>query len=149
VVTHGAERVNQLIIEEDLPVLIMEIHHLKVSCIVSHPAPYNLRVHVAPVSGRLRSGSNANAPPISATNPQTAFIKIKIFDRTSDDLIAIRVSPRVSHRQLLEKVRERLGGEIRLLNYRDPSNTRFVPLDGDDQLRDWLEHTDKHVLYAE
>lgn len=111
--------------------------------------PGDISPPIAPTSGRLRSGSNANAPAISATNSQTAFIKIKIFDRTSDDLIAIRVSPRVSHHQLLEKVRERLGGEIQILNYRDPSNTRFVPLDGDNSLRDWLEHTDKHVLYAE
>jgi len=49
----------------------------------------------------------------------------------------------------VDKVRERLGGEIRLLNHRDSSNTRFIPLDGDNSLRDWLEHTDKHVLYAE
>ncbi|KZS97543.1 hypothetical protein SISNIDRAFT_449062 [Sistotremastrum niveocremeum HHB9708] len=100
-------------------------------------------------SNRKRSGSNANNPPISATNPQTAFIKIKIFDRTSDDLIAIRVNPRVTMQQLLTKARERLGSEVNGLNYRNNANNGFIPLLDDVSLSDWLENSDKHVLYAE
>ena len=34
---------------------------------------------------------------------QTAFVKIKIFDWASDDLIAIHVRPRVTHAELLER----------------------------------------------
>ena len=44
-------------------------------------------------SSRSRSQSNAtsnlNNPPISAGNSQTAFVKIKVFDRVTDDLIAL------------------------------------------------------------
>jgi bud emergence protein 1 len=104
-------------------------------------------------SGRSRSHSNAatnlNSPPISAANPQTAFVKIKIFDRVADDLIAIRVHPLVSLAELLDKVQGRLGGEVANLKYRDSMHRGFVDLDGDDALRQWIETTDKHVLYAD
>jgi bud emergence protein 1 len=103
--------------------------------------------------GRSRSqsiaNSNLNSPPISAANPQTAFVKIKIFDRLSDDLIAVRVHPRVSLAELMDKVQGRLGGEVASLRYRDSSNRGFVDINGDEVLRHWIETTDKHVLYAD
>ncbi|EAU84301.2 scd2/ral3 [Coprinopsis cinerea okayama7 len=92
---------------------------------------------------------NLNTPPISAANPQTAFVKIKIFDRVADDLIAIRVHPKVSHHELMEKVQARLGSELRVLKYRDSLTNTFVGLDTDEELRAWMEGTDKHVLYAD
>lgn len=105
------------------------------------------------VSGRSRSHSTAtsnfNTPPISAANPQTAFVKIKIFDRVADDLIAIRVHPRVTHAELMDKVQTRLGGEVAYLKFRDSINGAFVGLDNDQDLRTWMESTDKHVLYAD
>jgi len=105
------------------------------------------------VSTRSRSHSNAtpnlNTPPISAANPQTAFVKIKIFDRVADDLIAIRVHPKVTHMELMDKVQARLGGEVANLRYRDSMTNTFVGLDTDDELRAWMEGTDKHVLYAD
>lgn len=94
------------------------------------------------------SGSNANAPPISALNPQSAYVKIKIFDRATDDLIAIRVPPRVTHRQLMEKVRERLGNEVAVLRYRNSMTGKFDELE-EEELRHWLETADKLVLYAD
>ncbi|GBE79149.1 hypothetical protein BKA93DRAFT_823954 [Sparassis latifolia] len=101
-------------------------------------------------SGRSRSQSNAtHNPPISSTNSQTAFIKIKIFDRMTDDLVAIRVHPRVTHAQLLDKVQARLGGNALNLRYRDSTSNEFVDLEGDDELRSWLDSTERHVLYAE
>ncbi|KXN86294.1 Protein scd2/ral3 [Leucoagaricus sp. SymC.cos] len=104
-------------------------------------------------SSRARSHSNAasnlNNPPISAANPQTAFVKIKIFDRVADDLIAIRVHPKVTHTELMEKVQARLGGEVTILRYRDSITNAFVGLEGDVDLRAWMEGTDKHVLYAD
>ncbi|KAJ6539010.1 hypothetical protein B0H19DRAFT_1036617 [Mycena capillaripes] len=102
-------------------------------------------------SSRSRSGSvaNINSPSISAANPQTAFVKIKIFDRVADDLIAIRVHPRVTHMELMDKVQARLGGEVARLKYRDSMSNTFVGLDNDQQLRAWIEGTDKHVLYAD
>ena len=87
-------------------------------------------------------------PSISATNPQTAFLKIKIFHRQTDDLIAIRVNPRVSHIQLMEKVRERLGDEVQAVSYRNSLTGGFSDLQDDFSLREWLNHADKHVLYA-
>lgn len=105
------------------------------------------------MSSRSRSHSNAttnlNTPPISAANPQTAFVKIKIFDRVADDLIAIRVHPKVSHTELMDKVQARLGGEVGNLRYRDSMTNTFVGLDSDEELRAWMEGTDKHVLYAD
>lgn len=107
---------------------------------------------------RARSGSsatnnnahnNTNTPPISATNPNTAFVKIKIFDRLTQDLIAIRVSPRVTHEQLMEKVRARLGDDVQQLAYRDSVHNAFTGLHDDHELKRWLEGTDKHVLYAD
>lgn len=102
------------------------------------------------LSGRSRSQSNAAyKPPISATNPQTAFIKIKIFDRTTDDLVAIRVHPRVTHAQLMDKVQARLGDNVSNLRYRDSLSNDFVELATDEELSDWLDSTDRHVLYAD
>ncbi|KAG0702305.1 hypothetical protein DFH29DRAFT_921674 [Suillus ampliporus] len=104
------------------------------------------------ISSRSRSLSNAtnmNAPPMSAGNPQTAFVKIKIFDRVTDDLIAIRVHPRVTHAELLEKVQARLGGNVLNLRYRNSLSNEFVGIDDDRDLREWLDSTEKHVLYAE
>ena len=101
-------------------------------------------------SGRAASG-NAGAPAISASNPHTAFIKIKVFDRIQDDLIAIRVHPRVTHEQLLDKVQQRLGGQVARLSYRESSEDGedYVPLQQDDEVLWWIESTDKHVLYAD
>lgn len=102
-------------------------------------------------SSRARSHSNANLtnPPISAANPQTAFVKIKIFDRIADDLIAIRVHPKVSHAELMDKVHARLGSEVTVLKYRDSMTNAFVGLDSEEELRAWMDGTDKHVLYAD
>ncbi|KAJ7755641.1 scd2/ral3 [Mycena maculata] len=119
--------------------------------ITSSPSSSSLHSHSNSVSTRSRSGSvaNINSPSISAANPQTAFVKIKIFDRIADDLIAIRVHPRVTHNELMDKVQARLGGEVLNLKYRDSMSNQFVGLDSDEQLRAWIEGTDKHVLYAD
>ena len=97
------------------------------------------------------TGASAGPTPISATNPQTAFIKIKIFDRIQDDLIAIRVHPRVTHEQLLDKVQQRLGGQVGRLSYRETGGEGedYVPLQQDDDVLWWIGSTDKHVLYAD
>lgn len=95
------------------------------------------------------TATNLNNPPISAANPQTAFVKIKVFDRVADDLIAIRVHPKVTHSELMDKVQARLGGEVGNLRYRDSMTNTFVGLDSNEELRSWMEGTDKHVLYAD
>lgn len=99
--------------------------------------------------GRARSMSNANSPAISATNPNPAFVKIKIFDRLTQDLIAIRVNPRVTHAQLMDKVRARLGDDVHQLAFRNSISNTFLGLGDDAALKNWLENTDKHVLYAD
>lgn len=91
--------------------------------------------------------TNMNAPPVSAGNPQTAFIRIKIF--VPDDVIAIRVHPKVTYHELMQKVQGRLGPNITYLRYRDNPGTTFMELENDQDLRDWLSGTEKHVLYAE
>ncbi|KAI6164998.1 hypothetical protein EDD17DRAFT_1559191 [Pisolithus thermaeus] len=108
-------------------------------------------MHSSQPSSRTRSSSaantNLNAPPVSAENPQTAFVRIKIF--VVDDLIAIRVHPKVTHSELMKKVQGRLGTYITTLRYRDSLSNEFVGLENDDSLREWLDRTAKHVLYAE
>ncbi|KAG6378879.1 hypothetical protein JVT61DRAFT_13160 [Boletus reticuloceps] len=96
-----------------------------------------------------RSATNLNAPPMSTGNPQIAFVKIKIFDRVTDDLIAIRVHPKVTHSELMSKVQARLGTNISNLRYRNSLHHEFKGLQGDHDLRDWIESTEKHVLYAD
>ncbi|KAF7353082.1 Protein kinase activator [Mycena venus] len=109
-----------------------------------------------------RYNEHNNGPPITSSpsssslhsssrsrSGSTAFVKIKIFDRVADDLIAIRVHPRVTHMELMDKVQARLGGEVARLKYRDSMSNQFVGLDNDQQLRAWIDGTDKHVLYAD
>jgi len=80
---------------------------------------------------------------------------MKIFHSSTDELIAIRVSPRVSLRQLMEKVRERLGDEVSNIKYRDGmaaglgGTGHFVDILNDAELREWMSSGDKLVLYAE
>ncbi|KAF9222068.1 hypothetical protein BS17DRAFT_736695 [Gyrodon lividus] len=116
-------------------------------------SPSSLHSSQPSLKSRSRSQStgttNLNAPPMSAGNPQTAFVKIKIFDRVTDDLIAIRVHPKVSHTELMNKVQARLGTNISNLRYRDSLSHEFIGLEGDHDLRDWLDSTEKHVLYAD
>ncbi|KIJ70458.1 hypothetical protein HYDPIDRAFT_172271 [Hydnomerulius pinastri MD-312] len=116
-------------------------------------SPSSLHSSQPSLQSRSRSQStattNLNAPPMSAGNPQTAFVKIKIFDRVTDDLIAIRVHPRVTHSELLNKVQARLGGNVSNLRYRDSLSHEFIGLENDLELRDWLDGTEKHVLYAD
>jgi len=106
-----------------------------------------------PLPLRNRSYSNAtsnpNSPQISAANPQIAFVKIKIFDRVADDLIAIRVHPKVTHSELMEKVQARLGSDVTILRYRDSITNTFVGIGSDEDLKLWIEGTRKHILYAD
>lgn len=121
------------------------------SSVASGTSPTSARSQTS-TANRSRSHSNAtrvNSPPISATNPQTAFVKIKIFDSITEDLIAIRVHPRVTHSQLMEKIQSRLGSGVKNLKYRESTSGAFVELLDDTELREWLESTDRHVLYAD
>jgi bud emergence protein 1 len=88
------------------------------------------------------SSNQANAP---------AFIKIKILDRNTDDMIAIRVPPRVTYEQLVDKVRDRLVAQVSRLQYRDHAAgpDAFSDVMDDQSLKDWLDREDKLVLYAE
>ncbi|EPT01460.1 hypothetical protein FOMPIDRAFT_151275 [Fomitopsis schrenkii] len=101
-------------------------------------------------SGRSRSQSHAAAyaPPVSASNPQIAYIKIKIFAQNAEEIVAIRVHPRVTHAQLMAKASERLQNRVAALRYRDSISESFVDLRGDEDLREWLNNTERHVLYA-
>ena len=65
-----------------------------------------------------------------------------------NDLVAIRVPPRITYAQLLDKIQVRLGDEGINLRYRDSMHNDLVPLDDDIGLRDWLDGTERHMLYA-
>lgn len=91
-------------------------------------------------NGSARPAANGDPPP---------FIKIKVLDRTTEDMIAIRVPPRVTFEQLMTKVRDRLGGNVQQVQYRLPSGDGFAELLDDATLQDWLKNETKLVLYAE
>jgi bud emergence protein 1 len=121
-----------------------------------HDNGHDLSINTSSLySNHGQSPSNTTNPPISASNPNTAFVKIKIFHSSTDELIAIRVSPRVMLTQLMEKVRERLGSDIEGLQYRDgqagggggPGG--WVNILSDADLKSWMASGDKLVLYAE
>ncbi|KAG8883037.1 bud emergence protein 1 [Tulasnella sp. 331] len=110
-------------------------------------------------------GNHSDAGPgtrTSASNPSGSappFLKIKIFHSESDDLIAIRVPPRVTFTQLINKVRDRLGPGVTVLRYRDSYDgngggggaaaKNWREIVGDEDLRDWISKGDKLVLYAD
>jgi bud emergence protein 1 len=92
------------------------------------------------------------------------FVKIKIFHRNTDDLIAIRVPPTVSHLALLEKVRERLGNDVTSLRYREEvgsvvgqsgggavmaGGARLIGINDDASLERWIRGNTRLVLYAD
>jgi bud emergence protein 1 len=94
------------------------------------------------------TSATTNGSLVPGGNP--AFIKIKILDRNTDDMIAIRVPPRVTYDQLVEKVRDRLVAQVSRLQYRTTGGAEaFRDVTDDRSLMEWLEKEDKLVLYAE
>ncbi|GAA5828816.1 hypothetical protein JCM11251_005884 [Rhodosporidiobolus azoricus] len=102
--------------------------------------------------------------PMGNANVGVPFIKIKIFHRNTDDLIAIRVPPTVSFVALLDKVRERLGSEVTNLRFRaevgDPNpstggqvvmagGARLISIEDDEDLERWVRSGARLVLYAD
>lgn len=105
-------------------------------------------------------GGGASTPNLgggNANNSNAGFIKIKIFHRATDDLVAIRVPPSVTYQSLLEKVKDRLADDIQVLRYRETLDTganAMMRLSDDDDLRDWLHANTasanaKLTLYAD
>ena len=107
--------------------------------------------------------SQSQEIPASAPPP---FVKIKIFHRNTDDLIAIRVPPHINLNALLDKVRERLGSEVSHVRFRDegngslspsqtrgllslPGGARLVELGNDNELDDWLKSAQRLVAYVD
>lgn len=107
----------------------------------------------AATSSSFRGPSSASVP----FSGQPPYVKIKIYDRATDDLIAIRVHPNVSHSELFEKVRARLGPEVNVLRYRASMNAGsngagagYREIRDDRELKEWMRTEDqKLVLYAE
>lgn len=108
-------------------------------------------------SSVIQSSQSGNPPP---------FVKIKIFHRNTDDLIAIRVPPSIRLDALLDKVRERLGGDVSHVRYRDegerpvsasqaasaltlPGGARLIELRSDDELDGWMKGTQRLVAYVD
>jgi bud emergence protein 1 len=100
----------------------------------------------------------AAAPP---PNPRSgaAFVKIKVYDKATDDLIALRLHPNVTYAELLEKVRARLGPDVNVLSYKVGGTggsaaagahgpTQAIRDDRD--MAEWMAAEDQRlILYAE
>jgi bud emergence protein 1 len=99
------------------------------------------------------AASSSVPPPPPPASGQPPYVKIKIYDRATDDLIAIRVHPNVTYDELYEKVHARLGSTVSALRYKDASmggGGGYREIRDDDELRDWMRIEDqKLVLYAE
>ncbi|GAA5912706.1 hypothetical protein JCM5296_003370 [Sporobolomyces johnsonii] len=112
------------------------------------------------------AAATAAAAPMGTANQNVPFIKIKIFHRNTDDLIAIRVPPTVSHAALLDKVRERLGSDVGNLRYREEvgsasgppggggqvvmaGGARLIGINTDEDLERWVRSGLRLVLYAD
>lgn len=96
----------------------------------------------------------ANGSVPAPAGGQPPYIKIKVLDRATDDLIAIRVHPQVTYAELFDKVRARLGTEVDVLRHRvgmgGGAAGQYRDIRDDRDLRDWLGAEDvKLVLYAE
>lgn len=115
-------------------------------------------------SQQQQAGAKGGAGTAMATAQQQGFLRIKIYQRRTDDLIAIRVPTNVSHAQLLDRVREKVGQNVSTMRFRDeagdgystggtppvPANGgRLVALDNDEDLRRWLDAGSRMVLYAD
>lgn len=106
--------------------------------------------------------SSSPLPPLGTANQNVPFVKIKIFHRNTDDLIAIRVPPNISHAAILEKVRERLGNDVVHLRYREEvgsaqgpagggqvimaGGARLIAVDDDEDLDRWIRGGSRLVL---
>lgn len=124
----------------------------------SSRASNNSSVHGASVSSMRSPAGESSGSPWAQQQPPPAFVKIKIFHRNTDDLIAIRVPPGVSRKALLEKTRERLGNDVVKLRYREDippeerigsTSARLVELHSDEDLKAWLQSGKKQVLYVD
>lgn len=116
------------------------------SSVASSHDPSPVRSSHAPsITASASSRSRANTPSISASVSQTAFVKIKIYDH--DETVAIRVHPRVTYAQLMDKVQARLGRSPHL-RHQDDMNNDFY-LESDEDLRAWMDSSERHILWAE
>lgn len=110
----------------------------------------NAHVHAQAHAPHANANAGAGAAPVP-------FVKIKIYDGTTDDLIALRVQRNVSYAELMDKVHQRLGPGISVLQYRigggppngaAPGQNRRIT--GDRDLAEWMNTEDQRlVLYAE
>lgn len=96
----------------------------------------------------LRQDSSLSAQTVNSTNSASSqsFIKVKI--QYNDELIAVRLPRDVSFAQLQEKLQERLGRELNVLQYRDESTGSYVDMVSDTDLTVALQRNSKLVLYA-
>ncbi|PLW33763.1 hypothetical protein PCANC_16282 [Puccinia coronata f. sp. avenae] len=93
------------------------------------------------------------------------FLRIKIYQRQTDDLIAIRAPTGVAFHDLLLRIQDRVGTDVRAIRYRDelgagystgpshpiPANNgaRLVPIDNDADLDRWISSGNRLVLYVD
>ena len=119
---------------------------------------------ISPFASSSSSSLPSQSQPPAVVPPP--FVKIKIFHRNTDDLIAIRVPPSIKLDALLDKVRERLGGEVSHVRYRDegsgpmspgqvqsflslPGGARLVELSNDNELDEWIKSAQRLVAYVD
>lgn len=82
------------------------------------------------------SGLSSHAQATSGSAANVTYHRIKVARRNDlDNVIALRMPPSPTFAQLLEKVRERLGSDVRTFS----CNERVDPIDDDASLTAWLD----------
>ncbi|KAH9822297.1 hypothetical protein DFH28DRAFT_948258 [Melampsora americana] len=144
---------------------------------VSHPYK-NQHQHTTSIDSRTEINpatilANKNPTGLGVTigslqnhsnQPTGNFLRIKIYQIETDDLIAIRVPTETNYEELLRRVKERIGEQIHQLRFKDESgigfstgNTlpifnsagnRLVGIDNDSDLERWIGSGNKLVLYV-
>ncbi|KAI7932981.1 hypothetical protein MJO28_017887, partial [Puccinia striiformis f. sp. tritici] len=120
----------------------------------------------AGLNDSINSGGPGNNNNVVNNTPGTGFLRIKIYQRQTDDLIAIRVPTGVSYSELLNRIQERVGlNEIKSIRFRDESGTgfstghstplnagnaaRLVGIDNGADLDRWIHSGNRLVLYVD
>ncbi|CAH7671328.1 hypothetical protein BY996DRAFT_4586572 [Phakopsora pachyrhizi] len=101
----------------------------------------------------------------STNNTVGGFMRIKIYQRQTDDLIAIRAPVGVRFPELIQRIKDRVGPEVRSIRFRDETGKgystggslpepavnggRLVGIDNEADLERWIGGGGKLVLYVE
>lgn len=124
---------------------------------MASPFPGSVQ-HNHPQANSRHPAAQNSTGSASGAGGAVPFVKIKIYDGTTDDLIALRVQRNVTYLELMDKVHQRLGPDISTLQYKVGASGPVGPngaghnrrITNDRELMEWMNTEDQRlILYAE